>query len=140
MLGVDRDGFTLVDVDVNLSLDSVELRLLQIVLARCESTLSLRQRRRLVGAEIVPALRRLKRPRRPLQIPLTLWEEFLEESRRQVVGIQTTGCHVHGDLEDLVPNRKSFMADADASNVPVDDILSLAVDAWISSFTADAEA
>lgn len=138
MLEVDSNRLDLGGVEVNASLDAVDVRLLQLLIAQTSSTHSLREQRLLVERHVVPALRQVRRTRRPLRVPERLRAAMRLESLRQIEGIQATGCQVHGDLDELMADDCCFASvGGRPEEVRVEDLLPVIIEALAAAFPVD---
>ena len=65
---------------------------------------------------VLPVLRRLDRPRRPLRLPASFQPLMSEAAARDMEAIAAAGCHIHGDLDELLPGSEAFARRAGSSS------------------------
>ena len=117
----------------NTSLDAIDVELLRAVTARTSERLDRRAQRGLIG-HLIPLLRELDRPRRPLRLPASFQPLMSEAAVRDMAAIGAAGCHVHGDLDELLPGKEAFEDERETSRqVAQADILNAAIDALVRS-------
>jgi hypothetical protein len=93
-----------------------------------------RAQRGLINDRLIPLLRELDRPRRPLRLPASFQPLMSEAAARDREAITTAGCHVHGDLDELLPGREAFEDEREARRqVSQTDMLNAAIEALVLS-------
>ncbi len=134
ILGIDDSRLAVAAAAVaNTSLDAIDVELLRAVTARTARWVDRRAQRDLINERLLPVLRRPDRPRRPLRLPASFQPLMSEAAARDMEAIAAAGCHVHGDLDELLPRREAFEADQQARHqVPQADILNAAIDALVT--------
>jgi hypothetical protein len=133
VLGLDPTRLRADEAKANTSLDGVDVALLRAVTGRTAARLDRRAQRRLINGHLVPLLRELDRPRRPLRLPASLHPLMMEAGVRDVAALTAAGCHVHGDLDELLPDDDAF-GNGRATERPVSeaDVLTAAIDALVA--------
>jgi hypothetical protein len=133
-IGIDDSRLTTADAAAaNTSLDAVDVELLRAVTARTSGRLDRRAQRGLINEHLVPLLRELDRPRRPLRLPASFQPLMSEAAARDMEAIAASGCHVHGDLDELLPGSEAFEGDQEATrHVAQTDLLDAAIDALVT--------
>jgi hypothetical protein len=118
----------------NTSLDAIDVELLRAVTARTSERLDRRAQRGLINDHLIPLLRELDRPRRPLRLPASFQPLMSDAAARDMAAIGAAGCHVHGDLDELLPGREAFEDERETTRqVSQADILNAAIDALVMS-------
>lgn len=136
VLGLDLTELRIDDADTNTSLDAVEVELLRVVTARTAARLDRRAQRDLINAHLVPLLRELDRPRRRLRLPASLRPLMSEAGLDDAEILTAAECHVHGNLDELMPDAEAFDDDRPAeSDVSLTDVLMVAADALVAAAT-----
>ena len=134
VLGLDPAALRTADANPNTSLDAVEVELLRAVTACTAALLDRRAQRDLIGEHLIPLLRGLDRPRRARRLPASLQPLMMRAGECDVETLTTAGCHIHGDLGDLLPDEEAFDGD-DPSESPVSaaDVLTVAIEALVAA-------
>jgi hypothetical protein len=134
-IGIDDSRLsTAATVAANASLDVIDVQLLRAVTARTSGRLDRRAQRGLIKDHLVPLLRKVDRPRRPLRLPASFQSLMNEAAARDRAAIAAAGCHVHGDLDELLPGREAFEGEQETGRqVSQADMLNAAIDALILS-------
>lgn len=133
VLGIDDSRVVTVGALANTSLDAIDVELLRTVTARTAGQLDRRAQRGLINDGLLPVLQRLDRPRRPFRLPASFQRLMTEAAARDIEAISATGCHVHGDLDELLPGGEAFEVDREArDHVPQADVLNVAIDALVT--------
>jgi hypothetical protein len=133
-LGIDDSRLTPADIAAaNTSLDAIDVELLRAVTARTAGRLDRRAQRDLINEGLLPVLRRIDRPRRPLRLPASFQPLMIEAAARDTKAIAAAGCHVHGDLAELLPSGEAFEDDQEAHHhVQQTDVLNAAIDTLVA--------
>jgi hypothetical protein len=133
ILGIDDSRLVTASALANASLDVIDVELLRMVTARTAGQLDRRAQRGLINDRLLPVLQRLDRPRRPFRLPASFQLLMTEAAARDIEAISATGCHVHGDLDELLPGSGAFEVDREARDqVPQADVLNVAIDALVT--------
>ena len=133
VLGIDDSRLVTAGAHANASLDAIDVELLRRVTARTAGQLDRRAQRCLINDGLLPVLRGLDRPRRPFRLPASFQLLMTEAAARDIEAISATGCHVHGDLDELLPGGGTFEVDREAGDhVPQTDVLNVAIDALVT--------
>ena len=134
ILGIDHSRLAAADAAAaNTSLDAIDVELLRGVTARTARCLDRRAQRGLINERLLPVLRRLERARRPLRLPASFQPLMSEAAARDVEAIGAAGCHVHGDLDELLPGAEAFADEQEPRHqVPQTDIMNAAIDALVA--------
>ena len=134
-VGIDDSRLGTADAAAaNTSLDAIDVELLRAVTARTSKRLDRRAQRGLINDHLIPLLRELDRPRRPLRLPASFQPLMSEAAARDMEAIAAAGCHVHGDLDELLPGREAFEDEGETSHqVSQTDILNAAIEALVLS-------
>jgi hypothetical protein len=130
-LGIDGSPLRPADAAAaNTSLDAVDVELLRAVIARTSDRLDRRAQRRLINGHLIPLLRESRRPRQPLRLPAAFRPLMSQAAAHDTQAIVAAGCHVHGDLDELLPGSEAFEDDREPGHqVSQADILDAAIDA-----------
>jgi hypothetical protein len=103
------------------------------VTAQTAGRLDRQAQRGLINEGLLPVLRRLNRPRRPLRLPASFQPLMGEAATRDMEAIVAAGCRVYGDLDELLPGSDAFEDNQEARHhVPETDILNAAIDALVA--------
>ena len=121
------------NANANTSLGAVEVDLLRTVTARTADRLDRRAQRDLINEHLIPLLRELDRPRRPLRLPGSFRPLMRDAGLEDVEILTAVGCHVHGNLDELIPDAEAFDDDANDPRVSVTDVLGMAIDALVAA-------
>jgi hypothetical protein len=134
-IGIDDSRLSTADAAAaNTSLDAIDVDLLRAVTARTSQRLDRRAQRSLINEHLIPLLRELDRPRRPLRLPVSFQPLMSDAAGRDGAAITAAGCRVHGDLDELLPGGEAFDDEQEASRqVSQTDILDAAIEALIMS-------
>jgi hypothetical protein len=118
----------------NASLDVIDVELLRAVTARTSGWLDRRAQRGLINGHLIPLLREVDRPRRPLRLPASFQSLMNEAAASERAAIAAAGCHVHGDLDELQPGSEAFEDEQETGRqVSQADMLNAAIDALVIS-------
>jgi hypothetical protein len=120
-------------VAANASLDAIDVALLRAVTARTGGRLDCRAQRRLINDHLIPLLRESGRPRWPPRLPVSYRQLMSEAAARGVAAIEAAGCHMHGDLDELLPGGETFGDEQETSRVSQTDVLNAAIEALVMS-------
>lgn len=132
-LGIDDSQLVTAGARANPALDAIDVELLRTVTARTAGQLDRRAQRGLINDGLLPVLQRLDRPRRPFRLPTSYQRLMTEAAARDIEAISATGCHVHGDLDELLPGGGAFEIDREArDHVLQADVLNAAIDAVVN--------
>jgi hypothetical protein len=134
VLGIDHSRLAQADpAAANTSLDTIDVELLRAVTARTAGRLDRQAQRSLINEGLLPVLRRLDRPRRPLRLPASFQPLMSRAAAHDIEAIAAAGCHVHGSLDELLPGSDAFEDGQEARHqVPQTDILDAAIDTLVA--------
>ena len=99
-VGIDAAQLDVGEPRTNAALDWVQAELLRRLTAATAGTMDLRAQRRLINKGIVPRLRPAD-PAYTIPVPPSALTWVNRETLRRIEGLKTSGCVLHGDLDDL---------------------------------------
>jgi hypothetical protein len=134
VLGIDPAHLRASEDKANIPLDATDVALVRAVSARTVGRLDRRAQQDLINNRLVPLLRELDRPVRPLRLPASLRPSMMKVGTDDVAALTAAGCHIHGDLDDLRPDDEAFdtVGTVDGAMAPA-EVLAVAVDALVAA-------
>lgn len=139
VLGIDPSQLGAGEQKLNPSLDAVGVALMRAVTERTAGRLDQPAQKALIAGRLVPLLRSLDLPRRPLRLPGSMRPLMAEIGAGDQAALAAAGCHIHGDLADLLPQDSAFAdgtcghGQTAGSTVSDADVLAVAVDMLVAA-------